>query len=556
MPISAAVAVASVVVDAVSTVGAAVGGAIGLGAADVGAGLAAADIGAGVAAADVGAGIAAEGALTLPEILVTPGAEALGAEGAVFGTEAAAAGGGALIGGEALGAGAGAALAGGAALGADVIGSDFAALEAAGANVAPGGQPAILGGTDVAQTAPGVTTATMTPGAPGAPPAGTAGGASPQDVLQGTTGPLTALGQTGPSNLDALWQNAGGLTQADVGPITDTIQPISTTTEPQFSAMSFAPQVGATGGGGENPLATFTEADNAFANAPTGVVGQADFGTALQAGGELGAGTDPSLAALPASLNVPPDITQEGLLGASTTPAGTPTIPASTTVAGGSTGTAGTAGTTGAATPGFTLANAPGVAGGSVAPSEVTLDTGAGGGVSSGLSGLLSGSNLKTAALLAPVAGLGLTLARGQPSLPPAEQQAVQNATAEQQFGTQQLAMAQANQITPAQAQQIATWKQQQINALYQMYARMGRGDPYSDSDFLQGVQNINAQAITMQQQFIDAMITNGLNATGQANQTLTQAANLQVANDNAFQQALASSVSSFGLVAALSSRA
>jgi formate dehydrogenase maturation protein FdhE len=172
-------------------------------------------------------------------------------------------------------------------------------------------------------------------------------------------------------------------------------------------------------------------------------------------------------------------------------------------------------------------------------------------GVSGGLGSLFSGSTLRTVAELAPLGALGYTLARGQPSLPPTAQAAVGGATAEQQFGASQLAAAQANQITPAQAAQIAQYKQNAQNQLYQLYAREGR-DPTNDTDYLQGLQQIDQNAVAMQQQFIDAMIANGLNATNSADSTLISAANMQVASDTAFQNSIASAVQSFGLVTAL----
>ena len=113
--------------------------------------------------------------------------------------------------------------------------------------------------------------------------------------------------------------------------------------------------------------------------------------------------------------------------------------------------------------------------------------------------------------------------------------------------------MAANQQITAPQTAEIETWKQQQKNQLYQMYAKNGL-DPNKSSDYLQGVQQIEQQAIGMQQQFIDQLIKTGLGETGQATSALQSAAQMQLQEDKDFQQSLQSAIQSFGLVAGLSS--
>jgi hypothetical protein len=171
---------------------------------------------------------------------------------------------------------------------------------------------------------------------------------------------------------------------------------------------------------------------------------------------------------------------------------------------------------------------------------------------STGLAALLSSSGLKTAATLAPLGLLGYEVAKGQPSLPQAEKNALSNIGGAENLASTDLTNAANNTITPAQAQQIATYEQNATNQLYQFYASQGR-DPNQDTDFLQGVAQINANAIAMQQQFIDSMVTQGLSAEGAVNSTLQSAAQLQVQNDQEFQGSISAALQSFGLVAAIS---
>jgi len=175
---------------------------------------------------------------------------------------------------------------------------------------------------------------------------------------------------------------------------------------------------------------------------------------------------------------------------------------------------------------------------------------GGGGGLGSTFGSVMSG--LKTVAPLVPLASLGATLIRGEPGLPQSEQQ-VQGAAGNMlATGQQNLTMAANQQITAPQAQQIDTWRQQQLNQLYQLYARAGR-DPKTDTDYLQGVQQIENQAVAMKQQFIDQLIQTGLGETGQATSALQGAAQMQIQQDRDFQQAVSSAVGSFGLTAGLS---
>jgi hypothetical protein len=451
----------------------------------------AADVGAGVAAADIGAGVAAA---DIGGAIALPEIAVTAAApeiAAGVGTEAALGGGALLAGGAGL---AGAELTGGVTGAADLF--------AGGADLTGGaiGAAAPVATEGVSAVAPTLGTALGTAGA----------GGVPSDVLAGTTGPLSALDTGGgPSTFDQLWQSdvsqlpPGGSADLTAQTGGDFAQSFAATTEPNFTP---------------NPLANIsTGGADPFANAPVATPG-ALTGTTADTISALDAGVDPTLT----SAGLP-----EGAVG---TPAA-PTIPASAP----------------AVSPETAIA-------GSTSPLPAGTSLTAPGGVSAGASSLLSGSTLRNAALLAPIAGLGLTLARGQPSLPPAMQQALNNLGPAQTLANQQLSEGATGQLTPGQFAQIAQYKQNAKNQLYQLFARMGR-DPNSDTDYLQGLQQIDQNAITMQQQFIDSAITNGLKAQGVVDSTLQSAANLQVQQDQAFQASLTSAVQSFGLVAALSSR-
>jgi hypothetical protein len=194
-------------------------------------------------------------------------------------------------------------------------------------------------------------------------------------------------------------------------------------------------------------------------------------------------------------------------------------------------------------------------AGATAAPAAAAPAAAAPSGISGTLSSILASPVTRAVSLAAPLGMLGMTLARGQPNLPPAMQQNLDQLGPTEALANQQLTGAANNQITPAQAQQIATYEQNARNQLYQFYASQGR-NPNQDTDFLQGVAQIEANGVAMRQQFIDSMITHGLQAQGVVSSELTAAANLQVAQDAAFQASIASALQSFGLVAAISSRA
>jgi hypothetical protein len=177
-----------------------------------------------------------------------------------------------------------------------------------------------------------------------------------------------------------------------------------------------------------------------------------------------------------------------------------------------------------------------------------------GGGIGGAISSALASPWVRGAEVAAPLAFLGYNLARGPAPISPYMQQAVANTAGAQQLANTYYQAAANNQLTPQQWAAINTYKQNARNALYQQIAASGK-DPNTSSDYIQGLQQIDQQALALQQQYITAMINNASTAMGQVDSTLQAAANMQVANDNAFNQAIGSSLSSFALAGALSSR-
>lgn len=147
-----------------------------------------------------------------------------------------------------------------------------------------------------------------------------------------------------------------------------------------------------------------------------------------------------------------------------------------------------------------------------------------------------------------PLAGLGATLLRGEQGLPPQAKAAANIAGAEGAMATSFLQLGQQGQITPAQAAQIAIYKQNAINQLRQQFTNAGR-NPSSDTSYIQGVQQIEQQAVAMQQQYIDSLIKNGLAAAGGATAALNQVAQMQIQEDRNFQAAIGDAMKAVGMV-------
>ena len=180
-------------------------------------------------------------------------------------------------------------------------------------------------------------------------------------------------------------------------------------------------------------------------------------------------------------------------------------------------------------------------------------DTGGAGILGTGVSW---GDALRFGGPLAALGMLGTTMARGPAPLPSAQQQQL-NITGPGspvfQVSQQYLAEAATGQLQPGETAQIEQYRQNANNQLYQQLANEGITDPRSDTRFIQGQQTIEQNAQIMYQGFINAAVTNGINALGPTTTALTNAAQLQMEQDQAYRQALASATQAFGVSAALS---
>jgi hypothetical protein len=180
-------------------------------------------------------------------------------------------------------------------------------------------------------------------------------------------------------------------------------------------------------------------------------------------------------------------------------------------------------------------------------------DTGGAGILGSGVSW---GDALRFGGPLAALGMLGATMARGPAPLPPAAQQnlAVTGPGSPVYNVSQKyLTEASTGQLQPGETAQIEQYRQNATNQLYQQLANEGVTNPRGDSRFVQGQQAIEQNAQIMYQGFINAAVTNGINALGPTTTALTNAAQLQMEQDQAYRQALASATQAFGVSAALS---
>jgi hypothetical protein len=157
---------------------------------------------------------------------------------------------------------------------------------------------------------------------------------------------------------------------------------------------------------------------------------------------------------------------------------------------------------------------------------------------------------------LAALGMLGATMARGPAPIPSAAQQQVAETgpgSLVYQVSQQYLSEAATGKLQPGETAQIEQYRQNANNQLYQQLANEGVTDPRQDSRFVQGQQAIEQNAQIMYQGFINAAVTNGINALGPTTTALTNAAQLQMEQDQAYRAALASATQAFGVSAALS---
>lgn len=215
------------------------------------------------------------------------------------------------------------------------------------------------------------------------------------------------------------------------------------------------------------------------------------------------------------------------------------------------------------------------------APTSAAAPAAASPSVSSQIGNVLNSPITKAGELALPLGFLGYNMLKGPAPIPPQAQaaetnainqlgplqgQASQNVPLFNQTAATDLNLANNFQISPAQAASIDTYKQNSMNQLYQQLANEGNTDPTKTSQWLQGLNQINQQALTMQVQMVNQLISTAFqsasaanagvststNVTAQLDSTFMQAAQLQVQNDTAFQQATGQALQAFAMMAAL----
>lgn len=111
-------------------------------------------------------------------------------------------------------------------------------------------------------------------------------------------------------------------------------------------------------------------------------------------------------------------------------------------------------------------------------------------------------------------------------------------------------------QLTAPQQANVLQFVQQSQNALLSQLAQEGVTNPTQDSRYVAGLQQIQQQALALQQQYITAAISQATSAGGAASQNIATAANEQIQNDTAFQTALAEAFGALGGVGGINARA
>jgi hypothetical protein len=118
----------------------------------------------------------------------------------------------------------------------------------------------------------------------------------------------------------------------------------------------------------------------------------------------------------------------------------------------------------------------------------------------------------------------------------------------------QNISLAQSNTLTPSQQANINEYIQNSTNQLYQQLASEGVTNPNQDSRYLAGLQNIQQQAQTMIQSYVNQTFSEAMSEAGQAANDLSTAANAQTSADNAYTQSLSQSIAAIGGMYGLSS--
>lgn len=168
-------------------------------------------------------------------------------------------------------------------------------------------------------------------------------------------------------------------------------------------------------------------------------------------------------------------------------------------------------------------------------------------GGSSGLLGQAESLGLKAAL---PLGALAYDAIKGPSALPTQDSALVSGGSVTgplQQLETQGATEATTGQLTPAQQATITQYTQQQQNQLIQQLASAGVTNPTQDSRYIQGMAQIQQQALALQQQYITAAINEATSAGGAAAGNISAVANQQVQEDTDFQNSLAAAVGALG---------
>lgn len=180
------------------------------------------------------------------------------------------------------------------------------------------------------------------------------------------------------------------------------------------------------------------------------------------------------------------------------------------------------------------LASAAPAAGGAAAPSNSLLGT--------------LGNAAAKAAL--PAAGIAYDIAKGPAKLPSASQALQPRGAATgpllqlEQSAAQE---ASTGQLTPSQQASVLQYVQESQNALIQQLANAGVTNVKNDSRYIQGMQQIQQQALALQNQYITQAINTATSAGGAASGNIATVANQQIQQDAAYQDALAKAFGALG---------
>lgn len=112
---------------------------------------------------------------------------------------------------------------------------------------------------------------------------------------------------------------------------------------------------------------------------------------------------------------------------------------------------------------------------------------------------------------------------------------------------TQGATEASTGQLTAPQQANVLQYVQDAQNQLIQQLTNEGVSNFKNDSRYIQGMQDIQQQALALQQQYITAAVNQATSAGDAASQNIATVANEQISNDKDFQDALAAAFAAIG---------